>query len=311
MFFDLLPELKEIPMEEVSENHLTAGYLTAEELPEAARRFGFHEGVVAECMGDRDNYRNSIDVYEDYTFGIVNIVEAHNVFLTSDRVAFFFKQNLFLLVTLRDVDGSTKAAFFSALRRFKPESMTLEKLVYGLLENTITKDALVLSDLEFDISAMEEQVAHGRVRRSFNAEIYNRKKRLVILQNYYEQLIELGEGLQENENEIFPEETLHYFALFTAKAQRLCTTVERLASALNELRAAHQAALDYSMNSIMKAFSVVTIFFLPLTLIVGWYGMNFTHMPELRWEYGYWFVIGLSVLVTSGTLLILRKKKVL
>ena len=71
------------------------------------------------------------------------------------------------------------------------------------------------------------------------------------------------------------------------------------------------AALDYNANSIMKVFTVVTTIFMPLTLIVGWYGMNFHFMPELTWEYGYIGVIVLSVTVVIASIVFFKKKKLL
>jgi magnesium transporter len=59
----------------------------------------------------------------------------------------------------------------------------------------------------------------------------------------------------------------------------------------------------------MKVFTVFTVVFLPPTLIAGWYGMNFAYMPELRWKYGYVFVICLSVTVIGALLLFFKKKK--
>ena len=71
------------------------------------------------------------------------------------------------------------------------------------------------------------------------------------------------------------------------------------------------AALDYNANLIMKVFTVVTTVFLPLTLIVGWYGMNFKYMPELTSQYGYPAVIILSILVVVLSLLFFKKKRLL
>ena len=71
------------------------------------------------------------------------------------------------------------------------------------------------------------------------------------------------------------------------------------------------AALDYNANRIMKVFTVVTTVFLPLTLIVGWYGMNFQHMPELSSRFGYPAVIVLSILVVVLSLLFFKKKRLL
>jgi magnesium transporter len=59
----------------------------------------------------------------------------------------------------------------------------------------------------------------------------------------------------------------------------------------------------------MKLFTVVTTIFLPLTLIVGWYGMNFTTMPELGWSFGYVYVILLSIIVAIICYIFFKKKK--
>ena len=59
----------------------------------------------------------------------------------------------------------------------------------------------------------------------------------------------------------------------------------------------------------MKYFTAITSIFFPLTLIVGWYGMNFKYMPEFEWRYGYIFVILLSVAVVAVLTIIGKKKK--
>ena len=59
----------------------------------------------------------------------------------------------------------------------------------------------------------------------------------------------------------------------------------------------------------MQIFTAVTTIFFPLTVIVGWYGMNFKNMPELYWKYGYLFVIVLSIVVVTVITLIVKKKK--
>lgn len=59
----------------------------------------------------------------------------------------------------------------------------------------------------------------------------------------------------------------------------------------------------------MTVLTVVTTIFMPLTLIVGWYGMNFRFMPELQWKWGYPVVITISVLIVSGSLWFFKKKK--
>ncbi|MBR3737864.1 MAG: magnesium transporter, partial [Eubacterium sp.] len=90
---------------------------------------------------------------------------------------------------------------------------------------------------------------------------------------------------------------------------RLREDTDSLSSSVNHLQDAYSASLDIKLNKVMKRFTVITSIFFPLTLIVGWYGMNFQSMPEFAWEYGYVFVIALSVLVVTSLILIGKKKK--
>ena len=76
-----------------------------------------------------------------------------------------------------------------------------------------------------------------------------------------------------------------------------------------QLRDLYKAHIDIKQNRIMTVLTVVTTIFMPLTLIVGWYGMNFRFMPELKWKWGYPVVITISVLIVSGSLWFFKKKK--
>ena len=76
-----------------------------------------------------------------------------------------------------------------------------------------------------------------------------------------------------------------------------------------QLRDLYKAHLDIKQNRIMTVLTVVTTIFMPLTLIAGWYGMNFHFMPELNWKWSYPVVIILSIAIAVGSLLFFKKKK--
>ena len=78
---------------------------------------------------------------------------------------------------------------------------------------------------------------------------------------------------------------------------------------VTQMREAYQAQVDIEQNQLMKFFTVITSLFLPLTLLVGWYGMNFSNMPELTWKYGYASIIVLSILICIGMIAWFKKKK--
>lgn len=76
-----------------------------------------------------------------------------------------------------------------------------------------------------------------------------------------------------------------------------------------QVRELFQAEIDIRQNRIMKILTIVTTIFLPLSLVAGWYGMNFVGMPALTWKYGYPVAIIVSVLIVLICLWIMKKKK--
>ena len=76
-----------------------------------------------------------------------------------------------------------------------------------------------------------------------------------------------------------------------------------------QLRELYQARLDTAQNSVMMVLTIVTTIFLPLTLLTGWYGMNFKNMPELGWRYGYPLVIVTALLIIILEIIYFKKKK--
>ena len=78
---------------------------------------------------------------------------------------------------------------------------------------------------------------------------------------------------------------------------------------VSQLRDLMQTQLDVRQNRIMTVLTVITSIFMPLTLIAGWYGMNFRYMPELEWRLGYPVVIAVSLVIVVASLVFFKKKR--
>ena len=122
-------------------------------------------------------------------------------------------------------------------------------------------------------------------------------------------MIDLAQEFEENENNFFKADNLRYFRLYSSRVSRLHGMVSSLLDYTVQIRDTYQSRLDVKQNRIMTVLTVVTTIFMPLTLIVGWYGMNFKYMPELDKVWGYPVVIGVSVLIVVCSLIFFKKKK--
>lgn len=285
---------------------ITAGYLTLEEFEKIHVQLGITADSIGEYKNAKDSIRTTVEVYNEYISGILTIIEPTSIHEKFDKIGFLIKKNLFLIIKIKDEDDSTKEMFASSLRKYT-ENVTLEKLIFGFFEQLISGDGIVLEGIGRRITALEENMLNHEPDKYVNNEIFAFKKELLVYKDYYEQLIDIGEELQEND--IFQKRDLRYFKIFTNKVGRLRDNVVSLTEMTVHLREAYEATLDINLNQIMKVFTVVTTIFMPLTLIAGWYGMNFNSMPEITWKYGYISTISLSVLVVIFCIIFFKKKK--
>ena len=129
------------------------------------------------------------------------------------------------------------------------------------------------------------------------------------LRVHYEQLIDMTQELEENENGFFSEKKLRYLHLFMNRMARLHDAAASLREHTVQVRDLYRAQLEVKQNRIMTLLTVVTTIFMPLTLLVGWYGMNFRYMPELDEPIAYPAVIVCSVLIVVVSLIFFKKKK--
>ena len=306
VFYRLTGKPEKIGIEQISEDFITAGYINSSELKEIYDRFGFAPETVEACQTANPMFRTDVEVHDTYTFSELRIVNESG---EDDCLAFYLMKNFILAIDITDIDNSTKNGFINAIKRFPAPKLKFEKTVCSFIESLISGGTKMIEIMRNEISDMEETVITGSADNSFNVELLNQKKKLMKLHNYYEQILDVTETLEENENDIFVEENLIYISNLSNKVTRLKEDVDSLTNSVDHLHDAYTALLDMKLNRTMKIFTVITTIFFPLTIIVGWYGMNFQYMPEFTWRFGYLYVIILSVCVVAILTLFGKKRK--
>ena len=181
-------------------------------------------------------------------------------------------------------------------------------VLYGFLELLIAKDMHHLQELEEKLSELEEEVLEG-VLDNFNYQMTALRKELTSWSRYYTQLEDMVCEFEENENEFFTDIETRQFHMVEKRIARLKNEAQILREYGLQIRELFQAEIDIRQNRIMKILTIVTTIFLPLTLVAGWYGMNFSNMPELSWKYGYPAVIVISLVIVMICLWTMKKKK--
>ena len=208
------------------------------------------------------------------------------------------------------IDDSGKALqMIDEIRRTKRwREPSLERFLYDFLELIVDRDLPLMERFESELNRIEEGILASREQEDLVRvnEIRSDLRELLV---HYEQIIDLTQELEENENGFFREENLRYFHLFMNLMARRHDFASSLRDYTMQVRDLYNAQLEVKQNRIMTLLTVVTTIFMPLTLIAGWYGMNFRYMPELEWRAGYPIVIAVSVAVVVFCLIFFKKKK--
>ncbi len=187
------------------------------------------------------------------------------------------------------------------------EKITLSRLVYCFFEMQTRNSHIVSDGIEKEIMDLEH-ILITKNHHNCVAEIIKLRKELMVLKRYYEQSLHVLDLIGENENQFFDEATLRSFKILSRRMERRFHNVLNLRESLTHVRETYEAEVDISLNTTMKFFTVVTTIFLPLTLMVGWYGMNLD-MPEYDLPYAYEVVSVVSIIFVVVGVLWFKKNK--
>ena len=276
--------------------------LTSEEWENTKDSFEMYIDIDLD-LGDRVETRAEVN-YDSLT-GCFSIPDRKNI--SGQAHSFFFVLDEKGIVIIDD-EGYAAGLIhqISQTRRWKLPS--LERFLYDFLELIIAQDLNYLGDIDHRLNQIEDNVIREK-HSDFPPELNDFRGDLLDLRVHYEQLIDVAQELEENENGFFKQENLRYFRLFRDRVERLQEVVRSLRDYILQIRDLIQTQIDVRQNNIMTHLTIVASIFMPLTLIAGWYGMNFLYMPELSFRYSYLIVILVSIAIVVFFLIYFKKKK--
>ena len=275
--------------------------------------------TTPEWLSERDRFDMGIELEPDAgnihnTKAEVNYDSLTGTFLLPDRdnlqgndFRFAFALDEKGVVFIDDTGKSEQ--MIDAIRRTKRwRAPSLERFLYDFLEQIVDRDLAIMERYEDELNRIEDTILSSQMKTvpSRVNEIRSDIRKLLV---HYEQIIDMTQELEENENGFFSEENLRYIHLFMNLMSRRHDMAVSIRDYTMQMRDLYNAQLEVSQNKIMTLLTVITTIFMPLTLLTGWYGMNFKYMPELGWRIGYPLVTLAAVGIIAFCLLLFKKKK--
>lgn len=248
---------------------------------------------------------SKFETQNDFLFGTLCIPKLLDITASRYKIMLFISRRSFVIIDNYNFSLNMVRRILSGAAAQK---LTVQRAVCSYFTQLMQRDTELLMQHEQKIMRLEERVSDGRTEE-FTGSITPVRKELLVLRSYYDELRDMGKELEQDENELFDKKQRKYFGTIFDRADRLMNRTVYLLEYAGQVRDAYQAQIDAKQNSNMTFLTAISTIFFPLTLITGWYGMNFRNMPEL--ENGYPWIIGLSIVVVVICIIIFKWKKML
>ncbi|MGD9958820.1 magnesium/cobalt transporter CorA [Nocardioides sp.] len=271
---------------------------SAEEMAEVARVFGLHRFAVEDAL--QAHQRPKLVTYGDSLLLVLKTlwyVDEHDAVETGE-ISLFIGSDF--VVSVRHGEGSelhTARAFLESKENVLAHGPSA--VVYAICDTVVDAYGEVAAELEQDVDEVESSVfSPGRTDDS--ARIYTLKREIAEVRRAVVPLREPIGRLAEGEPTGIAAEAAPFFRDVSGNLAKAWDIVDSLDRLLSTAFDAHLAAISVRQNEDMRKISAWVALAAVPTLIAGIYGMNFDHMPELRWQFGYPMALGLMLAIVGG-----------
>jgi len=280
-----------------------------------------HERALEQLLAPShhdDEPRPKLESHDDYIFGVFLVAVA----VKEEGHVFYQEVDVILtrevLVTVRKTPQVTGRPPYDPTPAMDAcrEHELVGMVVYHLVDDIAERFLDLIDDLDDEIDELEEHVEDWpseRVREQLSGlrhDILHIRRTLGPTRDAIREIVDNRIEFQNGDTEVFSREVELSFANAYDKLLRANDGLELSRDLVAGVRDYHQAKVANDQNEVMKRLTVIASILLVPTLIVGVYGQNFDHIPELHWHYGYFFWSwGLILFTTIAQLIFFKWKK--
>lgn len=273
------------------------------------KQFQIHPLITEDILNT--DHRPKLEIYDEYLFVSMKAVypemeEPHMPHV--EQISFILGTNFVL--TFQEVDSD----YFQTIRKridregSRLRSMKADYLLIALMDLVVDHYLSVVENIGDEVQNLEDMIYDNPVKQHLYTVMSNKRTLLYlwrIIQPIQESLYTIKgipTELINQSNKIYLEDV--YDHLSTVR-----DSLDLYIELNNSMRESYSYSIGLKTNEVMKLLTIISTLFIPLTFLVGVYGMNFENIPELSWEYGYFYVWGLMILITVLLIFYFKKRK--
>ncbi|MCK9456021.1 MAG: magnesium/cobalt transporter CorA [Candidatus Riflebacteria bacterium] len=255
------------------------------------------------------NHRPKFEAFDGYIFVVMKILTLNSSGRPeAEQVSLIFNETRVLLFKEKDEDvfepvRDRLRKVSGKLRNYGPDYLAL-MLIDVIVDNYL----YVLDSLSDTMDVYEEELIKHPDRFSGDL-MHSFKRELSYIRKVSFPLREITSGLMRSDTRFIKQETELFFRDVHDHVVNVIETIEALREMAKEIYDLYISKISVRTNEIMQTLTIISTVFIPLTFIVGVYGMNFENMPELKWGWGYFAVWVIMIVCAFIMVLFFKRKK--
>ena len=283
-----------------------SGVGQVEFISELCNYFKIHPLTIEDILNPFQ--RAKIEDYENYTFTVIkNLILDKNGIITVEELDIVLMGEL--LITFYDDDKNIFNQIDERLLSGKGSVRnSIDYLYYIIIDFMVDNYFLIMDDLGDRIEDLYEELIEVYDNDGL-LKIKKVQKEMHKIRQAIFPFREVLIRLQKQELNFIKKESLIYFRDISDHYSHIVESYEANKESIYSMLDIYMSGISNKLNEVMKVLTIISTIFIPLTFIAGVYGMNFRNMPELYYEYGYFVVMGIMIVIGTAFGVWFKKKK--
>lgn len=272
------------------------------------REFGIHPLVMEDILNT--NQRPKIEEFDNYIYIVLKMIYYSKNTPVVEQVSLICMKNAVITFQEQELKGDV---FDNLRNRIRTEgnkirSASTDYLTYAIIDSIVDNYFVALEKFEDRIENFEEKLLKNPTNEVFT-EIYNMKREMIFIRKSVWPFREVINVLQRGETKFIGADTSVYFKDVYDHTIQVIDSIELFRDIIEGMLDTYLSSVSNKMNEVMKFLTIFSTIFIPLSFLVGVYGMNFDNMPELKWHYAYQALWVVMIGIVVSMLIYFKKKK--
>ena len=274
----------------------------------AGERFGLHPLLLEDVLNT--DHRPKVEEYSDTLFVVMKMLSLDDETgaIVSEQISLVLGKGFVL--TFQEKPGDVLEPIRERIRNNtgRVRRMGADYLLYALMDVIVDNYFLIVEEVGERIEELERKVSVRPGNEDLHT-LQEIRSLLITVNRYTTPTRELAGRLNTLQNELIDKGTRRYINDLQDHTVYIADSINTFRDMLTNLENTYHAGQNARMTQVMKLLTIISTIFIPLTFIVGVYGMNFDYMPELHSPHGYYMIMGFMAVISLGMLIWFRRKR--